>query len=48
MINLNQRLPDDLHKTMKVLAEKEKRSLNSEILFIFEEYIKQMKEIEQK
>lgn len=40
MVGLNVRFPEDLFKALKELAAKDKRSLNSEILFILEEYIK--------
>ena len=44
MTSLNLRLPEELHKAIRELAQKDKRSINSEILFILEEYVKQQQE----
>lgn len=34
------RIPEELHKKLKEQAEKEKRSINTMILIMIEEYIK--------
>ena len=39
MIGLNLRLPEELHKALKELAERESRSLNSQIIYILKWYI---------
>jgi len=44
MVMLNLRLPEELHKALKEIAEKERRSLNSQILIILELYVKQLRE----
>jgi len=44
MVGLNLRLPDELHKALKEIAEKERRSLNSQLLIILEEFVKQWRE----
>ena len=36
MVSFLLRLPDDLHKQLKRLAKKERRSLHSEILWLLE------------
>jgi predicted HicB family RNase H-like nuclease len=41
MIGLMLRLPDDLHKALKELAQKDNRSLNSEMIHILKQYIEQ-------
>jgi len=47
MISLMLRLPEDLHKALKELAQKDNRSLNSEMIHILKRYIEQaMKEQE--
>lgn len=38
---LNLRLPDDLHATVKALAEQEHRSINSEIIALLEQAIRE-------
>ena len=42
MKRLTLRLPDDLHAKVKKLAEKEHRSLHAQILYILEQYLKQL------
>ena len=44
MVGLSLRLPDELHKALKEIAEQERRSLNSQILIILELFVKQWKE----
>jgi hypothetical protein len=44
MISLNLRLPEELHKAIKALANKERRSLNAQILFMLEEYLRRLRE----
>jgi predicted HicB family RNase H-like nuclease len=39
MIKLVLRIPEHLHEELKKIAEQEKRSINSEILHIIEQYI---------
>lgn len=41
MANFMLRIDDDLHEKLKQLAEKEKRSLNKEVEYILEKYIKE-------
>ena len=36
-VALNLRLPSELHQKLKALAEKDRRSLNSEIVLILEQ-----------
>ncbi len=43
---LSLRIPDELHEAIKALSEKEKRSLNSEILYILEEHLKRLRKKE--
>lgn len=38
---LSLRLPDDLHAKLKIVAEKEHRSLNSQIIHILTKYVEQ-------
>jgi hypothetical protein len=40
-------MPEELHKKIKELAEKEKRSLNSQIIYMLGKYLEQIK-VEQK
>jgi hypothetical protein len=39
MKRLSLRLPDDLHAALKEVAEEERRSLHSQIIYILETYI---------
>jgi hypothetical protein len=41
---VNLRVPEDIHKAIKELAEKDRRSLNAEIVYILEQYAKQKQE----
>jgi predicted HicB family RNase H-like nuclease len=41
MPNINLRLPDDLHAALKAIAERDERSLNSEIIWILRSRIEQ-------
>lgn len=41
MIRLTLRLPEELHKSLKALAQRERRSLQAQILHILELYVKQ-------
>jgi plasmid stability protein len=36
MVNFNIRLPDDLHAKLKVAAERDRRSIHAEILWLLE------------
>ena len=47
MISLNLRLPEELHKAIKELAQKDNRSLNSQIIFILKKYLEQLKKEQQ-
>ena len=40
MIRFSLRLPDDLFKAVKELAEREQRSINAQIIYILIEYLK--------
>lgn len=40
MKNVNVRFPDDLHAQIKQAAERDKRSLNAEILWLIERALK--------
>lgn len=40
MITSNIRVPEDIWEKIKEIAEKEKRSINSQIVYIMQEYIK--------
>jgi len=40
MIKFSLRLPDDLYKAIKELAERENRSVNAQIIYILTQYIK--------
>jgi predicted HicB family RNase H-like nuclease len=42
MVKLVLRLPEELHRMLKEIAKKEKRSINSEILYIIEQYIRKI------
>ncbi len=44
MVKFSLRLPDDLFKALKELAEKEQRSINAQIIYILIEYIKKAKQ----
>lgn len=44
MKSLNLRISEDLLKAIKEIAEKERRSINAEILYILEQYAKQKRE----
>jgi hypothetical protein len=41
MVRLTLRLPDELHKALKELAQRERRSLQAQILYILELYVMQ-------
>ena len=41
MRSLNLRLPDDLHATVRALAEADHRSLNSEIIALLEDAVRE-------
>lgn len=41
MISSNIRVPEELWERLKVIAEKEKRSMNSELIYIIEKYIEE-------
>ena len=43
-IQFTLRLEEELHEEIKKLAEEDKRSLNSEITYILEKYLKEKKE----
>ena len=43
MISSNIRVPEELWEQLKKVAEEEKRSINSEIIYIIEKYINQQK-----
>lgn len=43
MISSNIRVPEELWEQLKKIAEEEKRSINSEIIYIIEKYINQQK-----
>lgn len=43
MLKLTLRLPEDLHRELKELAEKEHRSLHAQILHILVMYLEQLK-----
>ena len=40
MVKFALRIPETLYEKLKELAEKERRSINSQIIHIIEEYIK--------
>lgn len=42
MIRFSLRLPDEIYRAIKELAEKEKRSVNSQIIYILTEYLKKV------
>jgi len=42
MVRYSLRLPDDLFKALKALAEKEQRSINAQIIYILKEYLKKI------
>ena len=44
VIKFSLRLPDDLYKAIKALAEKEQRSVNAQIIYILTQYLKQAKQ----
>lgn len=44
MRSLNLRLPDDLHAAVKALAEADHRSLNSEIIALLEDAVRERTE----
>lgn len=41
MISSNIRVPEELWERLKIIAEKEKRSMNSELIYIIEKYIEE-------
>lgn len=41
MISSNIRVPEEIWNKIKEIAEKEKRSINSEIIYIMEKYIEE-------
>lgn len=41
MISSNIRVPEDLWERLKVIADKEKRSMNSELIYIIEKYVEE-------
>lgn len=41
MISSNIRIPEELWEKLKEIAEKEKRSMNSQLIYIIEKYIKE-------
>lgn len=43
MISSNVRVPEDLWEELKKIAEKEKRSINSQIVYIIQKYIEEQK-----
>ncbi len=44
MISSNIRVPEELWEKLKELADKEKRSINSELIYIIEQYIESKKD----
>ncbi len=44
MTQFSIRLPDDMYKIIKILAEKERRSLNSQLVKMLEEEVCEIKE----
>ena len=44
MTQFSIRLPDDMYKIIKILAEKERRSLNSQLVKMLEEEVSEIKE----
>jgi hypothetical protein len=44
VIKLQLRLPEELHKEIKELAQKEKRSLNGQLVYMLETFIEQLKQ----
>ncbi len=43
MITSNIRIPEDLWEQLRVISEKEKRSINSQLIYIIEKYIEEQK-----
>lgn len=43
MISSQIRIPEELWEELKKIAEKEKRSVNSELVYIIEKYIEEQK-----
>ena len=41
MISSNIRVPEELWERLKVIADKEKRSMNSELIYIIEKYVEE-------
>lgn len=41
MISSNIRIPEELWERLKEIAEKEKRSINSELVYIIEKYVEE-------
>ena len=41
MISSNIRVPEDLWERLKKIADKEKRSMNSELIYIIEKYVEE-------
>lgn len=43
MISSNIRVPEDLWNELKIIAEKEERSINSQLIYIIKKYIEEQK-----
>ena len=43
MITSNIRVPEDLWEELRKIAEKEERSINSQLIFIIKKYIEEQK-----
>ncbi len=46
IVSVNTRYPLELHEALSRLAEKHKRSLNAEVLWALQQYVKQQEERE--
>lgn len=44
MISSNIRVPEDIWEELKKIADKEERSINSQIVYIIKKYIEEKKE----
>lgn len=47
MISSNVRIPEELWEALKKQAEKEERSINSQLIFIIKKYLKEIEEKKQ-
>lgn len=43
MITSNVRIPEDIWREIKIIAEKEQRSVNSQIIYIFQKFLEEQK-----